>query len=223
MVNESLFNYIKKARLENDSEDNIVKRLVAVGWDESEVRQILKINDLESIPLPSTNPAVTVSGPNSSFSMWDSFEHALLFISLYVMSTSIGLLLNYFIDKWFPGISSTGYNYNQNSPYNPLITGYLSALIVSAPIFSLLFLRITKRTSEKPEIRNLGSRKKLIYLTLVVTFLIMMFHVIATVYNLLNGNVSVNFFLHLLANVGISGTIFAYYLYQVKEDSRINA
>lgn len=222
MVNETLLNYIKKARLENVSDEDILKRLNAVGWNDNEVKQVLQVNDLNNVPLPPTNLKVTTSEPNSSFNMWDSFEHVLMFISLYVMSTAIGLLSNYYVDKWFPGISSSGTGYNVNSFQSPLITGYLSALIVSSPIFLFLFLRITRQTSRNPEIRNLKSRKTLIYLTLVITFIIMMFHIISTVYTLLNGNLTSNFFLHLLVNLGVSGIIFSYYLYQIKEDSRID-
>ncbi|OGH39152.1 MAG: hypothetical protein A3B44_01900 [Candidatus Levybacteria bacterium RIFCSPLOWO2_01_FULL_38_21] len=156
--------------------------------------------------------------------MWDAFEHILMFISLYVLATSIALTLYFFIDKWFPGVTTESYyrSSSSNDLNLNLLRGYLAALIVSFPLFAFFFLHITKRTMLNPTIRSIKSRKILIYITLVVAFIIMLYNIISTVYNLLSGNITFNFVLHLLITLSVTGIVFVYYLYQVREDRKIN-
>lgn len=152
---------------------------------------------------------------------WDTFEHILLFISLYVTAISTSLILNFLVDKWFPGVNSGSYT---SSPFAlTLLRGYMAALIVSFPLFSFFFLDIAKRTYKNPTIRNLSARKKLIYATLVITFIIVLSSIISTVYNFLSGNVNINFLLHLLVSLSISGLIFSYYLFEIKGDRKLYA
>jgi len=170
-------------------------------------------------PLPNQSMAKP-----SSTTMWDAFEHILMFISLYVLATSIALTLYFFIDKWFPGVTTESYyrSSSSNDLNLNLLRGYLAALIVSFPLFAFFFLHITKRTMLNPTIRSIKSRKILIYITLVVAFIIMLYNIISTVYNLLSGNITFNFVLHLLITLSVTGIVFVYYLYQVREDRKIN-
>lgn len=150
-------------------------------------------------------------------SMWDAFEHILLFISLYVFVTSFALLVHYLVDKWIPRFPE-GRPVSYSSVGNSVLRGYLSAILVSYPLFSFFFLRITKRTLVNPELRKIRPRKTLIYLTLVVTFIVSLINIISIVYSFLGGNVTANFFAHFFVTFLISGIIFAYYLFQVRED-----
>lgn len=161
----------------------------------------------------------------STHSMWDAFEHVLLFISLYTVATSIALMLHLFVDKWSPDIIRSEYAFSSSlaSFQSSLLRGYMAALIVSYPIFSFLFLKIAGRTKSLPSLRNLRARKIFIYLTLVGTFIISMISIIQIVLNFLNGNITVNFLLHFFVTFGISGLIFTYYVSQVKEDRQAHA
>jgi len=53
---------------------------------------------------------------------------------------------------------------------------------------------------------------------LVVTFLIMISYIIYTIFSLLEGNITVNFVLHLIVTLTVAGSVFGYYLQQVRED-----
>jgi hypothetical protein len=194
-------------------EDTIKGRLVKEGWGEDVIEQHM-------YP-PTPRPDDHDEDPNTNMmfgapSMWDAFEHILLFISLYVLSISIGLALYFFIDEWFPAITQ----YSQSDSYwryNSL-RGFIAAIIVAYPLFSFFFWRVTKRTLQNPGLRTLKSRKALIYLTLIITFIIVVCYVIGTIYAFLSGDLTLNFILHFLVTVLISGIIFGYYLQQVKED-----
>ncbi|MBI4226119.1 hypothetical protein HY612_03325 [Candidatus Roizmanbacteria bacterium] len=223
MVTPELLTYVKQARLMGLADQEITANLVKEGWNNIDIQLALgKLN----APKPTSAVSKGMQAMNSSpsYSMWDAFEHILLFISLYVLATSIALTLHFFVDKWIPGISpySYKYNYTMGSGGLTLLRGYLASLIVSYPLYAFFFLRVSKRTEHFPIIRNIKARKSLIYFTLVVTFIIVLANVISLVYGFLNGNVTLNFLLHFLITVGVSGTLFGYYLNQVKEDKKIN-
>ena len=174
-------------------------------------------------PVSQIQPSTQPTGVKpSSTTMWDAFEHILMFISLYVMATSIVLVLYYFIDKWFPGVTQARYSYSNDDWQLGALRGYLAALIVSYPLFAFFFLNTIKRTISNPLLRIIKTRKILIYLTLTVTFIIMLIYLIQLVYKLLSGDVTVNFMLHLLALVSVTGVIFVYYILEVKGDRKIN-
>ncbi len=155
-------------------------------------------------------------------SMWDVFEHILLFISLYVFATSFTLLLHTFVDRWVPPASGAYNSYRAMSSYTgTLMRGYLAAIIVSYPLFAFLFLRVAKNTFANSELRKIKARKTMIYLTLIITFIISLINFISIVYNFLGGNVSFNFLLHFLTTFGVSSLIFLYYLGQVKGDRQV--
>jgi hypothetical protein len=235
MAYRKLDDYVRKARALEVSEDQMRRDLRDAGWWEDDIESAIKGNPLVAAPTPPPgyrkggsdedshgagngssrlSPAPT-SG--SSPTMWDAFEHILMFISLYVLAISFGLTLHFFVDKWVPG-TPTEYRQIDSGWQLSALRGYLAALIVSYPLFAFLFLRITERTMNHPAVRSLKARKFLIYLTLVVTFVIVIGSTVSIIYNFLNGNVTPNFFLSFLITVSISGSVFAYYLSQVKED-----
>jgi hypothetical protein len=224
MPNQDLLNYIKVEQNKGTDIKTIKTALLNAGWKQELIDEVFNPNQVTTPPPPPPNNQDSQTNliPKNNPTMWDAFEHILLFISLYVMSMAIGLTLHFFIDKWFPAVQSNGYDSYYSGLQSTVVNGYLAALIVSTPIFAFLFIAIQKRTIENPQIRNLRARKQLIYLTLVVTFLIMLIQVILTVYSLLNGNISLNFLLHLIINLGITSIIFTYYVFQVKGDRKLN-
>ncbi len=226
MINAQLICYIRLARDQNISALEIEKNLIEVGWNTEAIQKALKLSDQPDIPLPPTDfkiqPQQSIHSPNQN-SMWDAFEHILLFITLYVLATSAALILYYFVDKWVPGITEDAYNTYARQSQLSRLRSSIAAAIVSFPLFAFFFLRVTKRTMENPHIRNLKSRKFLIYLTLVLTFLIVIGNVIHIIYNFLSGNITANFILSFLVTIFISGIIFLYYLNQIKEDRKIYA
>jgi vacuolar-type H+-ATPase subunit I/STV1 len=101
-----------------------------------------------------------------------------------------------------------------------MLSGAVAAIIVSYPIFAWLAVYLKKQRDTKIFVRNLRSRKILIYITLVGTFLIMIGHVIATIYNFLSGSGTGNTIGHLLITLIVAGVIFWYFISEVKNDSK---
>lgn len=223
-MSSTIISYITAARKKDLSDRTIKNNLLDAGWTVEEVETALA-EELK-VPVPegqkTASPRSIRHEPGAAGTMWDAFEHILLFISMYVLAFTIGATLILFVDRWVPGVPDV-YDYGNDAYRLSTLRGFIAALVVSYPLFSFFFLRITKRTFDHPDIRGLKARKFLIYLTLVVAFLIVIGNVISLVFNFLNGNVTPNFFLKFIVIVSISGVIFSYYLQQVKEDRIVYA
>lgn len=214
-------NYILKSKAAGKSHKEIVSNLKSAGWSDEDIQSAL--NSTEDIPVPKPNHSIDniASSHSHSITMWDAFENILLFISLYVMATSIGIILHSFVDKWVSGpYSEFGSSYSFYS--EDLLKGAVAALIVSAPLYSFFFLRIIHSTIKNPMLKQLKTRKFMQYLTLVITFILMLINVIKIVFSYLDGNLILNTLLHFLVTIGISTVIFMYYLHITKEDRRKN-
>ncbi len=233
MVTPELSAYVKASRVKKASDDEIRSKLQAVGWKEEDINAALAMDS--GVPLPPsdqspvTNDKLTshsslvtnLSDVKSPESMWDSFEYILMFIAMYVSAISLATILNYLVDQWFPSYSYSNPTYITNTTIPDYLYGFLSALIVSFPIFAFLFLNLTRRVQKNPLVKKMHSRRMLVYITLIVSFIILLFSVIFAVHTFLTGNISVNFLLHLLVAMGISGGIFVYFLGEVKEDRKV--
>lgn len=215
---DEILEYIKKSKQQKISEEEIKNQLLKTGWLEKDIQKVLNIANNTQPPLPPVPPPHKSTTLTSDFGIWITFANILLFISLYVMTISLGTLLNRSVDIWIPpAIQST---YPVSTFYDYTIKMSLATLIVSWPFFSILFLYITKKTTENPIIRNIRSRKLLIYLTLIVTFVIVLANLIGTVFSFLNGSVTANFLAHFSVNAGISSIVFIYLFNQVKHDRK---
>lgn len=213
-MSETLLEYITQARNHKIGDEQIKQALTNLGWPQSEVTAAFSqtAHDDTQLPMPPLPPTLV-----THVGMWVGFLYILFFISLYILATAIGALFHNFVDTIIPNhIDSEFY---ENATFT---RGYIAALIVSYPIFLILALTLKKQLAKQPLVRNLRSRKLLIYLTLIGTFLIMLGHVIITIYEFLNGSLSTNALAHLAITFVIAGAIFAYFINEVKYDRKTN-
>ncbi len=206
MANPDLLKYVTAARAQGTADDAIKTALMGSGWAESDVLAVLG---------PTTvTPLVPPPPPHSN--MWVTFQYILAFITLYVTAVSLGGMLYYMADKIFPDAATASVIYNTIDTY--LLKGYIAALIVAFPIFAILFVMVKKEFMAHPEIAGIRSRKVLFYITLVVTFIIMISQVIGVIYDLLGGAVTGQVVSHFIITIIIAGSIFLYLLRSVKTD-----
>ena len=212
--------YIAKAREKKLSDEQIKNSLAAADWQEEQIAEALTQDP--DLPVPPPPPSVAHVG------MWVGFLYILFFISLYVLATAISGLLNLWVEKAIPTVidsanSSSGdfFSLLVNAYDTPsVIRGYIAAIIVSFPIFMALALTLKKQLATQPVVKNLRSRKILIYITLVGTFLILLGNIIATCYDFLSGTVTGNGLGHLGVTFLVVGAIFAYFIGEVKNDRK---
>jgi len=207
--------FIQASKKINASDEEIRQLLLNKGVSDQDIE-----NALQHI---TTTTSVQVNTPSDfHISMWDTFEHVLMFITLYILAVSVTLTLKFFVNTWLPDPVYARNTISFSNTYmNTILWWYLSAIIVAEPLFAFFFLNITKRTLQNPNIRQLRTRKTLTYLTLIFTFLVLLTYLIVTIYTLISGNITLNYCLNALIPVVISGTIFLYYFLQIKEDKTI--
>lgn len=210
MAANDLLSYIKAAREQDVSDQDIKTTLVKSGWSENEVDQAFSSNKGQSINLPTP--------PVPHFGMWIGFQYVMLFTSLYISALAFAGLAHYMVNQIIPDtLNKPGIFGNANEQ---LLRVYLAALIVAFPIFSFLFILLKKQELSKPVVKNLIGRKQLIYITLTGTFIIMIIDLIKTIYDLLNGEVTQRSFANFVVTILIAGIIFIYYLFEVREDRK---
>ena len=223
MPDPNLTSYIQKARQQKQSDKTISDNLIKSGWKREDVKLAISESKKSTPPPP---PPQNTGQLISHYGMYDTFAHIILFISLYILAFSIKNSLFIFIDYWLPGASSQINASERNTSIfenleKILLRIYMAAIIVSYPIFSFVFLRLTKRTILNPGLRNLKSRKVLIYLTLILTFMMILWSFQVTIFALISGGIELNTILWFTTGLIINGSIFAYYLFQIKEDRKV--
>lgn len=212
MASSELIKYIESAREKKASDEKIKSALISAGWGENEIAEALKPKS-DSLELPPP--------PVPHFNMWVSFQYVLLFISLYISATSFGTILHYAVNQYIPDkLDELNYSYSYGLTDWMLSSG-IAGIIVTFPIFAVLFILLKRQTLERPAVKNIKLRKILIYLTLIGTFLVMIGHLIYTIYSFLEGSTTTRSGAHLLINLIIAGSIFGYLLGEVREDRKL--
>ncbi len=142
-----------------------------------------------------------------------AFLYMLSLVALLFTALGVGQILfngiNYFI-KDLPGIYS--------SAAMPL-TAAISMLVIAAPIYFL-----TMRSLENSLVKgNLDTdaaiRRWLVYFILFVSAVVMIFWLIFTLSNFLDGELTSKFIYKVLTVFVIAGGIFSYYFYDIRRDS----
>lgn len=207
MPNPDLEKYIASAREQKISDDSIKSQLVKSGWSESDVSAALVPTTATSVHLPTP--------PVPRFGMWLVFHYIILFISLGISALALGGVLHFLVNKYVSDPLDQ-ISYFDFDDY--IIRFSLASLLVVFPIFATLFIMAKNQLRKSPTIRNFKTRKVLIYITLVITFLIMVYKLISTVFGFLGGEITIRFILHFLVTFLIAGSIFSYLILEVKED-----
>src|SRR5690606_37523696 len=158
--------------------------------------------------------AVPVPKPRPDLSADEVFMYLLMFAELYLRAYQLGNLAFQLINLAFP---------DQLSPFANVVAGQkirwaTSTLIVAFPVFLFVASRISRDIAEEPARRNSAVRRWLTYLTLFVAASIVIGDVIALIYNLLSGELTVRFVLKALVVAAIAGGAFGYYLWSVRTD-----
>ncbi len=94
----------------------------------------------------------------------------------------------------------------------------ISAIIIAAPIYFVMMWLINKNLLSAMLDKESGVRKWLTYFILLVSAVVMIGWLIATIGSFLNGEFTTKFILKSLTSILISALIFSYYLYDIKRE-----
>ncbi len=144
---------------------------------------------------------------DTKFSPKDFFLYLGLVASLYVSVGSILVLLFNYVDALFPDALQGKYN-----SFSGPIRFAMSALIVAFPLLVVFTRVMNGRIREEASRMNLTIRKWLLFLTLFVAGAVIAGDLIALVNTFLGGELTARFLLKVLAVLVVFGSVFAYYL-----------
>lgn len=170
-------------------------------------------------------PAPTAPGASEPItsppSMWFGFLYVILFKTLYVSAIALAGLLNHAVNEFIPdALTKSGFSYYYWNYGDYFLKGYLASIIVAFPILAIVFLILKRKESIEPRIREFRLRIVLIYITLTITFTIMLSNVISVVYKFLGGEATLRALAHLGVTLLISGSIFLYFILDARSKKR---
>lgn len=208
-ANDQLIGFVRDALARGVERPRVEAALKQAGWDPKQVSAALGAFAVIDFPVP-------VPRPRTSLSAREAFMYLLLFSTMYVVAYQFGSLLFDFINRAFPDPAS---NLNERIERES-IRFSVSSLIVALPVF-LYMSRLTNReTTLDPTKRMSPVRRWLTYLTLFIAACVLIGDVTTLVYSLLGGELTTRFVLKVLVVGAIAGTVFWFYVSDLRVDEQ---
>ncbi len=202
MTASPLAAFIAHARSKDMDHQTIRMLLLSAGWKEKDISEALASETLEmAVPLP----------PDGG-SARDAFFHLLSFTALTSTVVSLIFLAFDFLNRLLPDAAFPNYYNNDVSS----VRWELAVLIVSYPLYIWMSRLLLKEYAAHHEKLASGVRRWLTYLTLFVTACTLMGDLIALIFSLLQGEVTLRFLLKVAVILVLAGLPFRYYLYSLR-------
>jgi hypothetical protein len=206
---QELETFVKEALQKGAARSGIEKAMLEAGWTPEQAKSALGAYANVTFPVP-------VPRPRPYLSAREAFLYLVLFNTLYFAAYNLGDLLFDFINRAIP---------------DPLVQNYshwgwdsmrwsISSLIIAFPVFLFVSHYIGHQMARNPVKRYSPVRRWLTYITLFVAACILIGDMTGLVYHVLGGELTARFLLKVLVAAAISGTIFGYYLWDLRREEK---
>lgn len=218
--------FVEQARQNGLHNKEIRELLVGVGWNPLDAAKAVYGENLTIPlpPLPATAAPVlgqtAATAKNEPISVVQNlstrgFEYSIMFIALLASAFSLGLILHEAVNNLFASSTVNSYDsYGNEGAY----TFAMTLLLVTFPIFAVMFLRLKKAELADPGLRKDPSRKRMSHFTQFLAFAFGVGYIVYFVYSLINGvsdagetTSLAQSFTHMLITVLLAGGIFTYF------------
>lgn len=189
--------------------NRIESAMVEAGWPKAQASSALATYAAVDFPVPVPRPRPTLSAR-------DAFLYLVLFSALYLVAYHLGALCFEFINRAFPDPAAQ----TTQSMWRDQSRLSVAALIVGFPLFAFMSLQVNRDVERNPVKRLSAVRRWLTYLTLFLATMILACDLIALIYNLLGGELTVRFLLKVCTVGVIAGSILGYYLTDLRREVR---
>lgn len=211
MTNE-LQVFVREALAKGVARERIKTELEGAGWPMDEVSTALAAYAESDLPVP-------VPKRKPYLSAREAFMYLVMFLTLYITAFSVGTILFQMINLWLPEASQLAYGYA--SDYSTgLIRSATAAVIITFPIFLFTAYSLIRNLKRDATKRSSLVRKWLTYITLYIATGIIIGDLITLVTYVLNGDLTTRFVLKVLVVLAIAGSIFAYYLWDLRTEEK---
>jgi Domain of unknown function (DUF5671) len=198
-MHENLLRFIEHARQKGMDHATVFLLLRSTGWKEKEIAEAIAAGEL-TIPIPER------AGVGSAR---DAFFHLLAFTALYAWAISLISLFFTYIELAFPDPATRTPTYALEAALSGTRWS-LATLIVSYPLFLLVWSYLLREVRISPEKAMSGVRRWLSFLSLFVGAVTILTDVIIVVYYLVEGDLTVRFLLKVLVLFVITGALSVY-------------
>lgn len=208
-LSEELVGFIREGLQRGLARAQIQDALLRAGWPPDQVSRALSgFADIE-FPIP-------VPRPVSQVSAREAFMYVVMFATLFLSAYNLGTLLFELIDRAYPDPAVRVF------PQSTLeaLRWSLSSLIVAFPVFLYVGWLIARAIRLEPTKRASKERRQLTYVTLFIASGVLIGDFISTVYSFLGGELTERFLLKVLTVAVIAGSIFGYYLWDLRGDEK---
>lgn len=209
-INEDLLSFVRDSLGRGLSRAQIEDALIRAGWGSDQVKSALAAFAEIEFPIP-------VPRPKPYLSAREAFIYLVLFTTLYISAYNVGNLVFQFINRAFPDpvwvgpLSFTEYT-------RQAIRWSVASLIIAFPVFLYVSRLISRTVRRDPSKRASKIRKWLTYITLFITAGVIIGDLTTLVYNFLGGELTLRFLLKVMTVGVISGAIFGYYLWDLRQE-----
>ncbi len=208
-ADDPLDDFVKTALERGVPRPQIEDALARAGWRDDVVQKAL--GAWSDVPF-----AVPVPRPRAYLSAREAFLDLVLFTALYISAFNLGSLLFAFIERAFPDPA----NREGLEAFRNAVRWSVANLVVAFPLYLVLAASMQRAVARDPLRRGSRVRKWLTYLTLFLGAGILIGDVIALVHGVLKGDLTTRFVLKVLVVGGIAGTVFGWYLADLRKDER---
>jgi Domain of unknown function (DUF5671) len=205
-IPDELSEFVQSALMRSVPRAEVETVLLKAGWTKEQTRRALAA-------FADTNFPVPVPRPRPYLDAREAFMYLLMFSTLYMSAYHLGSLFFDIIDTAFPDPADP----SSSGQYGRLSMRWsIASLIVAFPVFLYTSWLVARDLAADPNKRHSKVRRWLTYLTLFVASTVLVGDVISLVYNLLGGEITTRFLLKVLIVAFIAGTIFWYYLSDIR-------
>jgi hypothetical protein len=198
--------FVRDALLRGQSRPAIVQALATAGWSEEQTRDVLAAYADVDFPVP-------VPRPRASLSARDAFFYLVLFATLYYSAFHLGSLLFDLVNRAFPDPAQPIYE-----TLGSTMRWSVASVIITFPVFVLVARHLAREVERQPIKRLSPVRRWLTYLTLFLAAIVLICDVTTLVYNVLGGELSMRFALKVLVVGALAGSVFGYYLRDLRRE-----
>jgi hypothetical protein len=203
--------FVRTALERGCTKPEIQSALAQAGWPAEQIRSVVSAFADISFPVP-------VPKPRTRISAREAFLYLVLYTTLYISAYYLGDLSFELIERAFPDPAASP-AWNWRSP-NDQIRWAVSSIVVAFPIFLYLSTYLYREIARNPAKRLSPTRRWLTYLTLFVAAAFLIGDLTTLVYNALGGELTIRFALKVIVVGAIAGTIFGYYLRELRREER---
>lgn len=199
--------FAREALLRGLERESIRKAMTDAGWTTDQARAA--IDAYSDLPFP-----VPVPRPRPQLSAREAFLYLLLFTTLYLSSYHFGSLLFDLINRAYPDAADQRYGRSLGDS----MRWSVSYLIIAFPAFVFVARYVAKDVARRPVKRLSPIRRWLTYLTLFIAASVLIGDLTTLVYNVLAGELTIRITLKVTVVVLIAGTVFGYYLSDLRKE-----